>query len=272
MDSCKNMKRLLIILLFLPSLAFGQWSLSGIDTLFFYYHDSLFHLKYTTDPDTLFINNDTLIMGGAGTSDSLYFLRTDEYFTDGWYRNDTVKIDTSGGAGADSCLWEITSGDTIDTKGYHVKLDSSFYAIYNNAGMGNNQLLGSADTASYLFAINSDASQIAGVSVSIDEDMAYAEFTAGTGSQFSLITAKYNYLKIETDSLVIDTLPQSAKRFLMSWDSATGQVFASDFLLLTPTDTEPSPAAEGQVYYDLSEHRIKVYNGTAWKAIKWTDD
>lgn len=46
----------------------------------------------------------------------------------------------------------------------------------------------------------------------------------------------------------------------------------TDFLQLTPTDTEPSPATEGRVYYDLSEHRIKVYNGTAWKAVKWTDD
>ena len=44
------------------------------------------------------------------------------------------------------------------------------------------------------------------------------------------------------------------------------------FQLFVPTDTEPSPAEEGQVYYDLSEHRIKVYNGTGWKAIKWTDD
>jgi hypothetical protein len=38
-------------------------------------------------------------------------------------------------------------------------------------------------------------------------------------------------------------------------------------LSFIPTDTEPANAQEGQVYYDDSENKLKVYNGSTWDAV-----
>lgn len=59
--------------------------------------------------------------------------------------------------------------------------------------------------------------------------------------------------------------------FLNDLVRINGGLEVRDYLKIIPSGA-PSNPTEGQIYYDPGEHRIKVWNGTAWKSIKWTDD
>ena len=46
--------------------------------------------------------------------------------------------------------------------------------------------------------------------------------------------------------------------------SLNATVSIRDLLKLKPRDTEPSPAEEGDIYYDSTLHMLRVYNGSSW--------
>jgi len=43
-----------------------------------------------------------------------------------------------------------------------------------------------------------------------------------------------------------------------------GTVKVRDLINLAPRATAPSPASEGDIYYDLNTHKLKVFNGSTW--------
>ena len=255
------------------------------DSLYIYLYDSLFisvtDSIYSYFYDSLFISlTDSLIIyinDSLGGIDSTYVEFTDYHSPDGWYgTGDSLRIDTTDMIG-DTSLWEITVGDTIDTKGFNIRLDSSFAMVYNNDYFGYdpektktktiyNQIKW-GDTVMYHVMQATPGSFIhnlftgeptstngglnmgwyPGITDTMIEVLLYStdNFVVSaiyvTPQRIRLLTDdtivleadRGVYLRLKRLSnpnapFVIDTLPQSSKQFLMSWDSASGQVYVID--------------------------------------------
>jgi hypothetical protein len=243
--------------------------ISVTDSIYSYFYDSLF--ISLTDSLIIYINDS---LGGI---DSTYVEFTDYHSPDGWYgTGDSLRIDTTDMIG-DTSLWEITVGDTIDTKGFNIRLDSSFAMVYNNDYFGYdpektktktiyNQIKW-GDTVMYHVMQATPGSFIhnlftgeptstngglnmgwyPGITDTMIEVLLYStdNFVVSaiyvTPQRIRLLTDdtivleadRGVYLRLKRLSnpnapFVIDTLPQSSKQFLMSWDSASGQVYVID--------------------------------------------
>lgn len=209
------------------------------------------------DTDTL--SSDTRIyLGGVFTkdnvTDSLLVLSRDHTLS--WLSKDSIM--TNAG---DSCLWVITSGDTIDTKDFNILLDSSFAMKYGDLRLGYGRFFkdmsGYHNVLMHGYVIEGDT--LAGAIVGGEQGLeyqivsslgdtvgtamieVYADSTnpkdsyvqlyanygddVGSASQISLFT---DQIHLVTDSLTIQKLPQDEKGHFLVWDSTSNQVYAMD--------------------------------------------
>lgn len=65
---------------------------------------------------------------------------------------------------------------------------------------------------------------------------------------------------------VIDGAASVGGDATITGDASANSLSLATVLLLTPTETAPTPPSEGMVYAD-TDHKLYFYNGTAWKEV-----
>lgn len=234
---------------------------------------------------------------------TLYVFQITGYGDSVRYNNDSVII-ANCPCVFDSVIFTTYHNYTI-TADYHVRLDSSFQMIYNGAYLGYGDPLGEGNEGVYIYQNENDTllafslaqkgniptagmniilsdNSNASISVSNDDlnDVRFAQMYASNGDTVEgKIDVIPGLVKIESDitnisdslmvgssvitpAAILDVNGTAIIRGDAEFQNATTFL---DVIKLTPAADPPGSPTEGMIYYDIDDHKLKVYNGTTWQ-------
>ncbi|MFH2096157.1 MAG: hypothetical protein ABIJ16_10665, partial [Bacteroidota bacterium] len=90
----------------------------------------------------------------------------------------------------------------------------------------------------------------------------YSGFNNSVGKGNIFIGDQAGYFETGDNKLYIDN--SSTTSPLIYGDMSTNKVTLNDVLILTPRNTPPATPVEGEIYFDASDHKLKVFDGTIW--------